>query len=78
MLQWTYSILVPGVSFSFHAAGVGEWREEGVREGGFARRPGASSDVSESYRSMYREYAVYDWKRISILLLLSSRLSISV
>ena len=27
----------------------------------------ASSDVSQSYRSMYRECTVYDWKRISIL-----------
>ena len=38
MLQWTCSILVPGVLFSFHAAGVWEWREEGEREGGFVRK----------------------------------------
>ena len=30
MLHGTCSILVPGVSFSFHAAGAREWREAGV------------------------------------------------
>ena len=50
----------------------------GGEEGWLFTTARASSDVSESYHSMYREYAVYDWKRISILVLFSSRLSISV
>ena len=50
----------------------------GGEEGWLCTTARASSDVSESYHSMYREYAVYDWKRISTLVLFSSRLSISV